>query len=59
MSYFSEVFVSNKIATDWATCFAASHLGLLCMPMSHKEDARLKWLKFTKVAERPPFGLSC
>ena len=23
----------------------ASHLGLHCLPMSHKKDARLKWVK--------------
>ena len=25
--------------------FAASHLGLFCLPMSHKRDARLIWVK--------------
>ena len=26
-------------------CYAASHLGLYCLPMSHKKDARLIWVK--------------
>ena len=26
--------------------FAASHLGLFCLPMSHKKDARLIWVKY-------------
>ena len=26
---------------------AASHLGLFCLPMSHKKDARLIWVKIS------------
>ena len=32
---------AKKIAPDGTPCFAASHLGLFCLPMSHKKDARL------------------
>ena len=31
----------NKIAPDGTPRFAASHLGLFCLPMSYKKDARL------------------
>ena len=33
---------ANKIAPDGTPRSAASHLGLFCLPMSHKRDARLK-----------------
>ena len=29
------------IAQDWAPRFAASHLGLFCLPMSHKKNTSL------------------
>ena len=32
---------ANRIAQDGTPCFAASHPGLLCLPLSHKRDARL------------------
>ena len=32
---------ANRIALDGTPRFAASHLGLFCLPMSHKKDARL------------------
>ena len=32
---------ANRIAPDGTPRFAASHLGLFCLPMSHKKDARL------------------
>ena len=37
---------ANRIAPDGTPCFAASHLGLFCLPMSHKNDARLIWVNF-------------
>ena len=44
--HFSMKFMSaNRIAPDGMPHFAASHLGLFCLPMSHKEDARLIWVK--------------
>ena len=32
---------ANRIAPDGMPHFAASHLGLFCLPMSHKKDTRL------------------
>ena len=40
--HFSMTIMSaNRIAPDGTPRFAASHLGLFCLPMSHKKDARL------------------
>ena len=36
---------ANRIAPDGTPRSAASHLGLFCLPMSHKKDARLVWAK--------------
>ena len=42
-SDFSMKFLSaNRIAPDGTLRIAASHLGLFCLPMSHKRGARLK-----------------
>ena len=42
--YFSMNIISvNRIAPDGPPHFAASHLGLFCLPMSHKKDSRLIW----------------
>ena len=52
--HFSMKFMkANRIAPDGMPCVAASHLGLFCLPMSHKKEARLIWIKqiYTKVAE--------
>ena len=35
----------DRIAPDWTPRFAASVLGLFCLPMSHKKDAMLIWVK--------------
>ena len=35
---------ANRIALDGTPRFAASHLGLFCLPMSHKKDASLIWV---------------
>ena len=41
--HFSVKFLqANRIAPDWTPGSAASHLGLFCLPMPHKRDARLK-----------------
>ena len=43
LSHFSMNFCyANRIAPDWTPRSAASHLGLFCLPMSHKKNARLK-----------------
>ena len=43
---FDEVFLSKQNSPRWDAAFcdenAASDLGLYCLPMSHKRDARLK-----------------
>ena len=43
ISFFDEIHVSHGMAPR----FAASHLGLpvSCLPMSHKKDAKLIWVK--------------
>ena len=42
ISQFSMKFLcENRIAPDGMLRSAASHLGLYCLPMSHKKDARL------------------
>ena len=33
------IMSANRIAPDGTPRFAASHLGLFCLPMSHKKDA--------------------
>ena len=35
---------ANRIAPDGTPHSAASHLGLFCLPMSHKLDARFIWV---------------
>ena len=43
LSHFSMKFLcANSIAPDGTPRSAASRLGLCCLPMSHKRDARLK-----------------
>ena len=43
--YFPIKFMStNRIAPDGTPRFAASHLELFCLHMSHKKDARLIWI---------------
>ena len=36
-----KIKIANRIAPDGTPRFAGSHLGLFCLPMSHKKDARL------------------
>ena len=52
MSIFSFIFhfsmkimSANRIAPDGTPHFAASHLGLFCLPMFHKKDVRLIGVK--------------
>ena len=51
VSCFDEIHVSEQNSTRWEAAkwmpgFEASHLGLFCLPMSHKKDARLISVKF-------------
>ena len=40
--FLMKIRLANRIAPDGTPRSAASHLGLFCLPMSHKRDARLK-----------------
>ena len=42
--------IANRIAPDGTPTFAASHLGLFCLPVSHKMDARIILVKFATHA---------
>ena len=44
LNFSMKFILANRIAPDGTPRFAASHLGLLCLPMSHKKDARLIWV---------------
>ena len=41
-----KIIQTNRIAPDGTPRFAASRLGLFCLPMSHKKDTRLLWVNF-------------
>ena len=45
-----KIKIANRIAPDGTPRFAASHLGLFCLPLSHKKDARFIWLSI-KLAQ--------
>ena len=54
--HFSMNFLSaNRIAPDGTPRFAASHLGLFCLPMSHIKDASLIWVK--RQGDQELFGM--
>ena len=40
---------ANSIAPDGMLRFAALHLRLFCLPISHKKDARLIWVKSNAI----------
>ena len=40
--FLMKILSANRIAPDGTPHSAASHLGLFCLPMSHKRDARLE-----------------
>ena len=46
-NFFMKILLANRIAPDEMPHFAASHLGLYCLPMSNKKDVRLIRLKHT------------
>ena len=39
-----KIKIAKRLAPDGTPCFAAPHVGVLCLPMSHKKDARLIWV---------------
>ena len=44
-----KITLANRKAPDETPLFSSSHLGLLCLPMSHEKDARLKWVNFVII----------
>ena len=40
-----KIILATRICLDRTPRFAASHLGLFYLPMSHEKDARLIWVK--------------
>ena len=50
---FREKHVSKQKSPSGKQCFAASHLGIFCLPMSHKKDARLLWVKHVMNSADP------
>ena len=50
--FWMKFMFANRIATDGMPHFAASHLGLFCLPMSHRKNAKLIW---DKIAKNPLF----
>ena len=44
-----KIMSGNRIDPDVTLRFVVSHLGLFCLPLSHKKDARLVWVKVTFV----------
>ena len=44
ISFFKENHASKQNSLDGILRFAASHLGLFCLSMSHKKDARFIWV---------------
>ena len=42
---------ANRIALDGTPRIAASHLGLFCLPMSHKKNTRLIWIKLISTSK--------
>ena len=46
-----KIFSANRIAPDGMPRIAASHLRLFFLPLSHKKDARLIWVKNQKYLQ--------
>ena len=40
-----KIMSADRQATDETPRFAAFHLGIFCLPMSHEKDARLIWVQ--------------
>ena len=47
-----EIMKANSGDPDQTPCLASSDLGLRCLPMPHKKDARLKWFNRTVAGLR-------
>ena len=44
--FLMKIMSANRKVPDGTPLFAASHLGLFCLPLSHKKDARLIWVNY-------------
>ena len=56
--HFSMKFIlANRIAPDGTPRFAASHLGIFCLPMFHKKEARFIWVNESKCHSVQRFGV--
>ena len=54
ISFFDEILLAH----DWMPFFAASHLGLFCLPRPHTNDAMLNFSIFEPRCEKPTFWFS-
>ena len=50
ISFLMKFLKANRIAPDGTPRFAASLLGLFCLPMSHKKDASLIWVNLISTS---------
>ena len=41
--FFVEIHVGKQNSPRWDATFSASHLGLICLPLSYKNDVKLIW----------------
>ena len=53
-----KIMSANRIAPDGTRRFAASHLGVFCLPMSHKRTPVLNGLISVKIANNH-LGKTC
>ena len=53
LQFSMKIKLANRIAPDGTPQNAASHLGLFCLPMSHKKDAWLIW--HLKMKQNEPY----
>ena len=47
--FLMKILFANRIVTDGTPHSVALHLWLYCLPMSHKKDARLKLVNFSRT----------
>ena len=60
ISFFDENQNSKQNSPNGTPRFSASHLGLFCLPMSHKKDARLLSLGRPEIFEKvAKIGVGC
>ena len=50
--------MSKQSSPRWDAAFAVSHLGLFCLPMSHKKDVRITGLKSQALVKNCHFVVS-